>query len=425
MPNSNFQKLLKKEMTRKDFLSFTAIALISLIGVAGVLSELISHAETPYASSDAAAGKLTGTAKVVANSGAATGSAVEFEAATSSGGSTLELGVMVGTGGLSTANTAAVNAFETLTGAKITYVTDVLPWNAGYSGSGWGWDYLNTQLSGWFAAYANMPYQLVLDIPMICQDESGDNQNSLADGASSFTSTLSVGGGTLEGYFTSIATQLVACGYDNAYIRPGWEFDGNWYPWYVGSSADAANYTAFFINIVNAMRAVKGTNFKFIWGPAGFGTSTDAILTASYPGNDYVDLITLDCYDTNFSDEGAFPGGVTNNTCTVAQSNTIFSSMETIANGLNWLVTFANSKGKPFGLAECACTYSTNPSDDWYNHTMGDDPTFVENVYNWAASSGASYINWWQSPGDDGSASYVFTSGELPNTLAAYKRLFG
>jgi hypothetical protein len=424
MPNSNFQKLLKKEMTRRDFLGVTAIAIVSMIGIGGILAELISHAEGPYTTGNPLSGTLTGNAKVVADSGASTGSAVEFEANTSSGGSTLELGVMVGTGGLPTANTAAVNAFVTLTGANITYVTDVLPWDV-ESTVGDGWGYLNTQLSGWFAAYKGMPYTLVLDVPMVCLDASGNKQNTLADGASSFTATLSDGGGSLEGYFTSIATQLVACGYDNAYIRPGWEFDGNWYPWSVGSSADAPNYATFFINIVNAMRAVKGTNFKFIWGPAGFGTSTDAILTASYPGNDYVDLITLDCYDTNFSDEGAFPGGVTNDTCTVAQSNTIFSSMETIANGFNWLVTFANSKGKPFGLAECACTYSTNPSDDWYDHTMGDDPTFVDNVYNWAISNGASYINWWQSPGDDGSASYVFTSGELPNTLAAYKRLFG
>jgi hypothetical protein len=80
MYRAGLKNLMKKEMTRKDFLGVTALALISLFGVAGVLSELISKAESPYASSNAATGTLTGTAKVVANSTAATGSAVEFEA---------------------------------------------------------------------------------------------------------------------------------------------------------------------------------------------------------------------------------------------------------------------------------------------------------------------------------------------------------
>jgi hypothetical protein len=80
MYRSGIKNLMKKEMTRKDFLSVTGLALISLFGVAGVLAEIISKAESPYASSQASSGTLTGTAKVVTATGAVTGSAVEFEA---------------------------------------------------------------------------------------------------------------------------------------------------------------------------------------------------------------------------------------------------------------------------------------------------------------------------------------------------------
>jgi hypothetical protein len=80
MYRSGIKNLMKKEMTRKDFLSVTGLALISLFGVAGVLAEIISKAESPYTSSQASSGTLTGTAKVVTATGAVTGSAVEFEA---------------------------------------------------------------------------------------------------------------------------------------------------------------------------------------------------------------------------------------------------------------------------------------------------------------------------------------------------------
>jgi hypothetical protein len=96
MYRSGIKNLMKKEMTRKDFLSVTGLALISLFGVAGVLAEIISKAESPYTSSQASSGTLTGTAKVVTATGAVTGSAVEFEAPVASGSQALILGMNLG-----------------------------------------------------------------------------------------------------------------------------------------------------------------------------------------------------------------------------------------------------------------------------------------------------------------------------------------
>jgi hypothetical protein len=78
MPNSRLNTLLKKEMSRKDFLSFTALAVVSLFGVTGVITELLSHAATPYASDEAEGGVLSGAATESADSTASGGKAVQF-----------------------------------------------------------------------------------------------------------------------------------------------------------------------------------------------------------------------------------------------------------------------------------------------------------------------------------------------------------
>jgi hypothetical protein len=65
MNDSSLKRLLQKEMTRKDFLGFTALAVVSLIGVGGVITELLSHAATPYASEEAENGMIAGDATVV------------------------------------------------------------------------------------------------------------------------------------------------------------------------------------------------------------------------------------------------------------------------------------------------------------------------------------------------------------------------
>jgi hypothetical protein len=82
MLNKDFKSLLQKEMTRKDFLGFTALTVAGLFGVVGVLTELLSHAATPYASEEAEDGTLTPSAALTSDSTASGGKAVAFGAVT-------------------------------------------------------------------------------------------------------------------------------------------------------------------------------------------------------------------------------------------------------------------------------------------------------------------------------------------------------
>jgi hypothetical protein len=76
--DKHIKELLKKEMSRKDFLSLTALAFISLFGVAGVISKLLSHAATPYASEESESGTLNGAVTKTTDSTASGGNAVTF-----------------------------------------------------------------------------------------------------------------------------------------------------------------------------------------------------------------------------------------------------------------------------------------------------------------------------------------------------------
>jgi hypothetical protein len=79
MYTADFNNLLKKKMTRKEFLRFTGLLFVSMFGIVGVLRELESHAASlDYAAGEAEDGTLSGGAQVVADSNASGGEAVKF-----------------------------------------------------------------------------------------------------------------------------------------------------------------------------------------------------------------------------------------------------------------------------------------------------------------------------------------------------------
>ena len=223
------------------------------------------------------------------------------------------LGVYAGTN-----NRAGVDSFASTTGAHINLAETYLPSRA-YTGpkygSQYGWGYLTTEatLASWLSSWIGTKYQMVIGVPMVALDGSGNPENTLAQGAA----------GSENANFVAIAKNLVSLGFGNAILRPGWEFDGTWYPWTVRSNMDAANFAIYWQKIVTAMRAVPGANFTYLWSPAGFQSLAWNINNA-YPGNSYVDYVSFDVYDWSWNGS-IFPGGDPHNTATVAQSNAVFN----------------------------------------------------------------------------------------------------
>lgn len=81
MLQQNLQKLLDKDLTRKEFLGLMGLTVASLTGITGLIRELESHASTPTASTEPENGSLSGNVSAVNDTTASGGKAVKFGAA--------------------------------------------------------------------------------------------------------------------------------------------------------------------------------------------------------------------------------------------------------------------------------------------------------------------------------------------------------
>ena len=216
------------------------------------------------------------------------------------------------------------------------------------------------------------------------------------------TSTLALGAtGSYNLHFTNLAQVLVSAGEGDAIIRLGWEMNGSWYAWRVLNATDAANYRSYWIQIVTAMRSVAGASFKFDFCPANGYNSYPS--NESYPGDAYVDIIGLDVYNTSYA-----------TTDPTARWNEIVTQ----SYGMQYWADFASARDKPLSYPEWATCIRTTDSAGG-----GDDPLFVQNMFNWISTHNVAYHNYWdyQAPDLHGQLS----NGQFPNSAAKFKELFG
>jgi len=292
----------------------------------------------------------------------------------SSGASSIPLGDYAGW-----VNASGIAAFGSKTNTHPTMASDYLDrtdgWASMDNGGGEG---------GW----AGSGYRLVLGVPIL------PGVGTLAQGAT----------GAYNQYFTTLAKNLVAEGEGNAILRLGWEFNGTWYPWSVANNTDAQNFAAFWIQIVNTMRAVPGQQFQYLWNP-NLGGSTSWSLTNAYPGNAYVDFVGSDVYDEYWG---------TPQTPQNAWSNILSQSW-----GLNWLTSFAASQGKPIAIPEWSVCFRSD------GHGLGDDPYFINQFANWISTNNVAFTDIFSFNDTAGGQDNDITNGDFPNALAAFKADFG
>jgi hypothetical protein len=127
MSDKQFQQLLKKDMTRQEFFVFAGLLVASLVGIAGLIKELISQAETPTAAKETEAGTVNNPATKVTDTTASGGQAVKFGppvapptgftlGTTKPGAANTGLNVL----GLTTADLTIINGDLNITDATIT-----------------------------------------------------------------------------------------------------------------------------------------------------------------------------------------------------------------------------------------------------------------------------------------------------------------
>ena len=228
------------------------------------------------------------------------------------------------------------------------------------------------------------PYVLVLSVPMLTSDGA-----TLAEGAA----------GDYDDHFARLAENLVIRGLGGSVIRPGWEFNYDWFPWYAG--ADPASFVMYWQRIVNAMRGVDGAAFTFDWSP-NLGGSVE--LETVYPGDDYVDTIGLDVYNHDWH-----PGW--------DDPVTRWSNLRSKEYGLDWHRDFAAARDKPVSFAEWGMITRMD------GHGGGDDPYFIEQMYSWIEQGNTAfhiYFNF-----DTALTTSSLTNGWFPDAARRFRDLFG
>jgi len=246
----------------------------------------------------------------------------------------------------------------------------------------------------WFIAqFKGSSYQMIWGVPIL--PSSGGY--SLATGAT----------GAYNQYFVTLAKGLVAGGQASSIIRLGWEFNGSWFPW--AAAGHAADFIAYWRQIVTSMRSVPGANFKFEWNPTA-GDQGAGNLADYYPGNNYVDYIGLDVYDVAWAN---YPG-------VAAQ----FATLKNGPYGLDWLASFAAQQGKPMTLPEWGLGWGASDGGAPVSHpgtetSGGDDPTFINDIAGWIATHNVYEATLW-----DVTSSLISPTSN-PNSLAALAHDFG
>lgn len=213
--------------------------------------------------------------------------------------------------------------------------------------------------------------------------------------------TLQAGAaGSYNAYWTNIANNLVSAGYGASTVRIGWEFNGGWYKW--AGASDPASWAAYWRQIVTTMRAVPGANFRFDWCVAQGYQQFAAEL--AYPGDQYVDVIGLDVYNQSWSGNYTDP-------------NSRWWDVYAADHGIRWWLKFANAHSKPISFPE----WGTGNRPD--GHGGGDDPYFIEQMFNVIATSNVAYHNYWDYCASDYCA--ILSDGSKPSAGARFKELFG
>lgn len=272
---------------------------------------------------------------------------------------------------------AALPAFERLVGRRVDGVIDFVnqdDWREFDSSARWIAD-----------CWSDTPYALVLSVPMVTRDEG-----TLREGAA----------GAYDAHFADLARVLVEEGHEDAVLRIGWEFDGDWYPW--AASRDPKAFVPYYRRIVGIMRATPGAKFTYVWN-FNLGENTSKP-DQFYPGDDVVDVIAADVYNQSWRVEDAVPA--------VRRRNRHAQSY-----GLDWLAAFARAHRKPIAIPE----WGTGLRPD--GHGFGDDPAFIEEMASWMKEQRVLFHGYWDYPADDYNAE--LSKGRYPQAAAAVRRRFG
>ncbi len=202
-----------------------------------------------------------------------------------------------------------------------------------------------------FNAHARQGYTLELSVPMLPREQPATLARCAA--------------GAYNGYWRSIAQRAVKAGAADTSMRPGWEFNGDWYPWSALGPGQAEAYAGCFRQVVTTMRSVAGQRFTFVWNPNVSDQKMPAEL--AYPGDAYVDYVAVDIYDYSWIN-------YRNNNPSDAARRAEWDRRLNGSRGLRFWADFARTHAKPLGISEWGLAWRAD------GHGGGDNVVFLDGM---------------------------------------------
>jgi Glycosyl hydrolase family 26 len=216
--------------------------------------------------------------------------------------------------------------------------------------------------------------------------------------------------GRHDAIFRRAATYLRDGGFDDAVIRLGWEFDGNWFPW--SAQGNCALWRSSYRRVHDIFTSVS-PKFRFDW------SATSSYLRAgaecAWPGDEYVDIVGLDYYDQGM------PVAFDSTTGTWADPVGTFDD-EVVPN-LRYQLDFAIAHGKRVSYPEWALSAGSDLTTGG-----GDNPAFVQGMYEWMRTlpaSGPGSLAYQAYFNEDGATDGNHALDNFPDARARYRALFG
>ena len=226
--------------------------------------------------------------------------------------------------------------------------------------------------------------RLIISQPMVPNDVPSNWRQLGAEGA-------------YDGYAKQFARVLLYWGLGNSIIRLGWEANDQSDPESaLGTTpADWHDWAEYWANIAQSMNSVPGADFVFDWTVNQYWQPIP--LDEWYPGDNVVDIIGIDAYDSGVSDPALSP-------------QQRWEKLYNEPDGLAAVAAFAQEHGKPLSIPEWGLAPSGGEGG------ANDDPTYMLGLANFIDTHDVEYESYFYQPGEPG----LVYLPQAPGSLKVY-----
>ncbi len=220
---------------------------------------------------------------------------------------------------------------------------------------------------------ANPDRRLILSIPLLAGPVNGSGPTQGTKGTGEPVTLEKGAAGEYDSYFKDLATNLVHYGLGGTILRPGWEFNGDWYAW--RAKGKTAAFAEYWRQIVKTMRSVPGTeNLKFCWNPTLGEQQFPA--DEAWPGGAFVDFVGVDVYDeTWMADTYPWPADAGAAEIERRQKKAWSDWIMNSPRGLAFWSKFAQDHGKSLAIPEWGLVSAD------HHHCGMDNVYFIEQMH--------------------------------------------